>query len=285
MNNYGGLVSPSSGGKLELTNRKNIYRDPWNEVCFYRKDDGTLLPLVSPTSGRKLTIKEDGTYWADGYQFILDDRGILPTFIPDDTLEPAHVEGDYMVGNETGRHFPIRNNGRVIVPFDPIDIDPNLPLDELKAYFEERKRRQYNETQASIDARIEEDERQQQEAVSEAIERIQREGELERSKLGNNVARIKTERFLRIVEDEIEHGHELTQDEYRKLVTIMQSGYLPENMPDSEIAYDSNYVFLRTMLEQVKAGYGLSQEDLAKLISIINEPREEEKNANVNIRN
>ena len=273
--NNSGFVSPASGGKLELTAKENIYKDPLNGVYFYRKKDGTLMPLISPSSGRKLTIKSDGTYWADGYQFILDERGVLPTFIPDDTLEPAHVEGDYMVGNKTGRRFPIRNDGKVIVPFDPIDIDPNVPDDELRAYFEERKRRQYNETQASIDARIEEDERQQQKAVSEAIERIRRESELARFKSENNIARKKTERFLEIVEDEIKNGHEVTPDEYKKLAMIMKNGHLPEDMPDSEIAYDPTYVFLRTKLAQVKAGYGLSQEDLTQMNYIINVSSEE----------
>lgn len=274
MNNYGnkysGIVSPVSGGELEFTDKKNIYKDSHSGVYVYQKADGTLMPLISPTSGMKLTINSDGTYSANGRKFILDDRGIIPTFIPDDTLESAHVDGKYLVGNETGRRFPIRNDGKVIVPFDPIDIDPNLSASEINAYYEARKQRQYNETQEWIDAKIAEDEKINHIAMDEAIKKM------EDKVLGTKATRERTNRFLKIIDEEIADGHELTANELEKLNMIINGGKLPEDIPDSEITYDSNYAFLKTKLNQLKAGYGLSEEDLAMISKILDESSKEE---------
>ena len=66
----------------------------------------------------------------------------------------------------------------------------------------------------------------------------------------------------------------ITEDEYKKIDIIVENGYLPADMTDSEIAYNPTYVFFKAKLEQVKVGR-LSQEDLAKLINIINESRKE----------
>ena len=57
---------------------------------------------------------------------------------------------------------------------------------------------------------------------------------------------------------------------------IINGGKLPEDIPDSEITYDSNYAFLKTKLNQLKAGYGLSEEDLAMISKILDESSKEE---------
>ena len=205
-----------------------------------------------------------------GTKFILDDRGIIPTFIPDDTLEPAHIDGDYLVGNETGRKFPIRSNGKVVVPHDIIDIDPNMSVEEINTYFAARKQRQYHETQEWIDAQIAKEEADYQKAMDNLSDKI----------LGSKETRENTEKFMSIIDEEIANGHELTDKEYAMLDMISRDGHLPEDMSSSEITYDPTYAFLKAKQAQVEAGYGLSQEDIMKLEAIVNgEKAMEEKSS------
>ena len=267
------LISPASGAKLEKTDDKHIYYDKYARVYVHIDDNGKIIPLVSPTSGRKLEINADGTYSADGHKFILDSRGIIPTYIPDDTLEPAHIDGDYLVGNETGRRFPIRDDGKVIMPFDPIDISPDASIEELNAYYQARKERQYNETQEWIDNKLAQDAEEDRIAMDAAIEKLTTE------KFGDKKTRERTDKFLKIVSDEVENGWELSDSDYDKLDMIIRDGKLSEDIPDSEIAYNPTYIYLKEIEEKVKNGGYLTAEELEKIRVILETGKlpEEEK--------
>ena len=267
------LISPASGAKLEKTDDKQIYYDKYARVYVHIDDNGKMLPLISPMSGRKLEINSDGTYSADGHKFILDSRGIIPTYIPDDTLEPAHIDGDYLVGNNTGRRFPIRNDGKVIMPFDPIDISPEASIEELNAYYQARKERQYNETQEWIDNKLIQDAEEDRIAMDAAIEKLTTE------KFGDKKTRERTDKFLKIVSDEVDNGWELSDGDYDKLDMIIKDGKLAEDIPDSEIAYNPTYIYLKEIEEKVKNGGYLTAEELEKIRVILETGKlpEEEK--------
>ena len=264
--NYNGTSpyrSSGTGATLLPTSDKHIYYDKYSKVYEYIRDDGKQIPLKSPTSGMELELTSQPNILVDhkGTKFILEERGIIPTFVPDDTLEPAHIDGDYLVGNTTGRRFPIKSDGRVVVPVDFIDVDPNLPPDELNAYFEARKQRQLAETQEYIDNKIAQDEIESQAAIEAALARM----------YGSKRARDNTDRFLKIINEEIANGHVLTQTETDMLNMISQNGHLPEDMPDSAIDYDHEYAYFQSMI--AKAGNeGLTQEDIAKMSKLLNEP-------------
>lgn len=267
------LISPTSGAKLEQTDDKHVYYDKYSKVHVYVDDNGKIIPLVSPMSGRKLEINADGTYSADGHKFILDSRGVIPTYIPDDTLEPAHIDGDYLVGNETGRRFPIRDDGKVIMPFDPIDISPDASIEELNAYYRARKERQYNETQKWIDNKLAQDAEEDKIAMDAAIEKLTTE------KFGDKKTRERTDKFLKIVSDEVENGWELSDSDYDKLDMIIRNGKLSEDIPDSEIAYNPTYIYLKEIEGKVKNGGYLTAEELEKIRVILETGKlpEEEK--------
>lgn len=262
-NNLIALRSPGSGAALEKTNDEHIYHDGYSGLNVYLTDNGKMIPLINPMNGKKLTINPDGSYYDNGHEFILDERGVLPTFIPDDTLEPAHIEGDYIVGNETGRRFPIREDGKVIMPFDPIDISPNLSADETNAYYEARKRRQYNETQEWIDDKIAKDEEENRIATEKAIERMTTE------KFGNQETRNRTKRFLNIIDEELNNGWGLSNEEFDKLDMIIKDGKLSDDIKDEDIGYNPTYWYLTNLTEKIKNGGYITEEDKYKLTIIL----------------
>ena len=134
------LISHSSRTRLVPAEKENLFYDEHTHLYYMYTDAEKLICLKSPTSNLPLSMNEDGTYSSgDGATFVLDKRGFIPTFMPDDTHEIAHIEGDYLVGNTTGRKYPIREDGRVIVPYLPINIPENASVDEINQYFAKRR--------------------------------------------------------------------------------------------------------------------------------------------------
>lgn len=52
------LLSPRTGGKLELTDRSNILFDPYEGVLNMMNSDGKIIPLISPGSGGKMELTD-----------------------------------------------------------------------------------------------------------------------------------------------------------------------------------------------------------------------------------
>ena len=110
--------SSRTGAKLEKQ-PNGTYLDSYENV-YYIVVDEKPIPLISPETGGPLEIKPDGKLYSPyekGYfQFDVNKKAFIPLFIPDITEEPAHLEGNYLVGNETGRKFYIDEKGNVNVP-------------------------------------------------------------------------------------------------------------------------------------------------------------------------
>ena len=136
-----------TGAKLEKQ-PNGTYFDPYENV-YYIVVDEKPIPLISPETGGPLEIKPDGKLYSpyeNGYfQFDINKKVFIPLFIPDITEEPAHLEGDFLVGNETGRKFYIDNKGNVNVPCDI--LERNQSYDELYEIVK-------NRTQVDIDIKI-----------------------------------------------------------------------------------------------------------------------------------
>ena len=171
-NNNRDFYSPENNSKLVKTGEVNVYYDTYSHLNYYATGEGKLVKLVNPINGLPIAKREDGLYEGNNQVFYLDEnRGVfIPQFVPDDTLEPAHIEGDYLIGNISGRKFPIDAKGFVNVPFDPIDIDSNASMSELNEYFEKRKQEQMSTTQEEIDDKLNEDELKNKKALEFIIE-------------------------------------------------------------------------------------------------------------------
>ena len=213
------LISPDTGAPLIETEKENMYYDKYNKLYYYKNSEGRLIKMTSPMSGSPLNDNEDGTYTADGVKFILDERGILPLYIPDDTREDAHVEGDFLVGNTTGRRFPIKEDGQIVMPIDLIDIPKDATSEEIKKYFEDRKRRQLAETQEWIDETIKNEEERDRLVLEEHRERI-----------NSNKIDKELYNYLTSTKEGIENGEDISQEDIDRLSYIMLNGDMTNDL-------------------------------------------------------
>lgn len=111
------VYSPFNGLELEPTEINGVYKDSIYGM-EYIVNGSVVTKISSPASGGSLVRNADGTY-SDPYIgqiFSFDDKrnAFIPHYIPDETVEPAHIEGNCLVGNNTGRRFEIDDNGRIL---------------------------------------------------------------------------------------------------------------------------------------------------------------------------
>lgn len=149
------LEGPDSGARLVPTENECIFYDKYIGSYYILSDNGKLVGFTSPISGLTLTLGDDG-YYSSGCtdKYIFDKDRFVPMYIPDDTLEDAHIEGDYLVGNNTGRRFPINDDGSISMPYEPINIPDNATEEEINLYMKNRKLRQLVMSQEEIDQNI-----------------------------------------------------------------------------------------------------------------------------------
>lgn len=229
------LISPDTGAPLIETEKENMYYDKYNKLYYYKNSEGRLIKMTSPMSGSPLNDNEDGTYTADGGKFFLDERGIIPLYIPDDTMEDAHVEGNFLVGNITGRRFPIKEDGQIVMPVDFIDIPKDATSEEIKKYFEDRKKRQLAETQEWIDETIKNDEESDRLVLEEYRDKVNKETaeEIERINnefLQNNKIDKRLYDYLTSTKERVENGEEISQEDVDRLTYIMFNGTMPNDI-------------------------------------------------------
>lgn len=168
-------INSNDGLELEQTSKSDIYYDKYSKTYYKVDETGKTTRLISTSSGANLQPTDTENIFYDPYikkYYVVNEHGVLPAFIPDSTSEPAHVDGNYLVGNDSGRKFPIDDNGNIKMPYDPITISPEASTEEMNKYFEERKTRQFNMTQEEIDKRIAEDDRIDQEAIDNVNNQI-----------------------------------------------------------------------------------------------------------------
>ncbi len=110
------LKDRASGDDLIINDQGNLTNLASGASYFReRSASSSLVELKDPISGGTLEMGDDGSYVSEstGQRFEFDENNsrFIPLYIPDDTLEGAHVEGNELVANETGRRFPIMNDG------------------------------------------------------------------------------------------------------------------------------------------------------------------------------
>jgi len=78
----------------------------------------TIIALRDPMSGGELLPNDDGTFLSKstGKNFTLYNEHFVPLYVPDNTLEPAHIENGRLIGNDTGRSFEISHKGVILTP-------------------------------------------------------------------------------------------------------------------------------------------------------------------------
>ncbi len=110
--------SPDSLGKL-VKGEDNFYHDPYGgETYTVNQETGVVTALRDPMSGGKLIPKEDGTFLSEsaGGTFTFYKEHFVPLYVPDTTLEPAHIENGKLIGDKTGRSFEISEKGVILTP-------------------------------------------------------------------------------------------------------------------------------------------------------------------------
>jgi hypothetical protein len=97
-----------------------LYSSRYDNIRYIVSDTGAIKPLIDPFSGGSLTQNADGTYQSlsTGKPFIYDSikDSLIPLYVPDDSGELGHIEGEMLVGNETGRRFEIDHDGTILTP-------------------------------------------------------------------------------------------------------------------------------------------------------------------------
>lgn len=124
-----------TGDELIETSNEGIFVDPHHKTQFVIGDSGNFIELSSPTSGGSLARKDDGSYY-DAYSggtFVFDAsrEAFIPLFLPDDSMEPARIEGNMLIGINSGTSYEIDTNGKVLTP-EEISFQRNKGMDDIK---------------------------------------------------------------------------------------------------------------------------------------------------------
>lgn len=113
------LESPGSGAPLVPTDNPNIFHDKYSGLDCYVYSDGTVKALDGGKGFGTLHYNEEGNlisdYTGNEFKFDVEGRRFIPLFNPD-TQEPSHIEGNELVGNETGERFQIAEDGGILTP-------------------------------------------------------------------------------------------------------------------------------------------------------------------------
>lgn len=95
----------------------NLFKSEQDGTYFHIENEN-ITPLKDPFNYGNLIPNKDGTYLSEatGKSFIYnsDKDAMIPLYVPDITGEPAHIEGNELVADKTGRRFEIANNGAIM---------------------------------------------------------------------------------------------------------------------------------------------------------------------------
>ena len=120
---------------LRETDIEGIFEDPFYKTKFVAGSSGRMVELSSPTSGGQLVRSEDGSYtdpyMGGKFMFDAEKEAFIPLFLPDDSMEPARIEGNNLVGITSGTTYVIDNNGKVLTP-EELSFQRNKAMDEVK---------------------------------------------------------------------------------------------------------------------------------------------------------
>ena len=127
----------------KLIKQGNYYLDE-NTGVMYIESNSTYIPMKDPYSGGKLIPNEDGTFHSPytDQNFTFDEKrnAFIPQYIYYDetNIEPAHIEGDYLVGNNSGTRYLISEQGKILTPKEIEFIQKNRESQETAAWKIER---------------------------------------------------------------------------------------------------------------------------------------------------
>ena len=184
------------------------------------------VPLKDPISGSKLVPVANGIFHSDNLNgdFIYDEKknSFIPLFIADLTQERAHIEGEYLVGNESGRRFPITPWGEVLLPYNkPKNLRTIEEINEEKNRLMHMGQLEINQI---INRQLDEVHRSRElHAIDEKIT-------LERQ----NAINVANERVEAIISDTEEKLRE-RQEKINKYVEIMEKIYEKRYISDTEL--------------------------------------------------
>lgn len=213
------VYSPINGLELKSTDTTNIYQDSIYGIK-YIDSDGVLVKISSPASGGSMMRNEDGTY-SDPYigkvfSFDSKRKAFIPHYIPDDTLEPAHIEGDFLVANSTGRRFMIDANGHVLTPEE---------ISFQAKHGEDLARIAKMEKDGTIDSYLQKA-KERREETQQQLEKMRQEGTLDEyfSSLINNDEKTSNHHILDEIDTLIENIGEQSKDTLDELMSYFDVG-------------------------------------------------------------
>ena len=105
----GGTLSPQLEPPTILDNLLNRLSTTNNPLLYkliskLAKDEQTPKTFISDYTGETFTWDETR-------------KAFIPNYVPDDELyEKGHIEGDYLVGNTTGKRYKISPRGEILTP-------------------------------------------------------------------------------------------------------------------------------------------------------------------------
>lgn len=214
------VYSPINGAELEATSIANIYRDTVYGT-EYIVNNGIVTKISSPSSGGNLIRNSDGTY-TDPYiaqVFSFDDtrNAFIPHYIPDDTAEPAHIEGNFLVGNDSGRRFEIDANGRILTPAE---------ISFQARHGEDMATIARMEADGTIDEYLERASQRSRE-IQQSLEQKRQEGTLDAyfDSLVNGNSLDEEQQTLTSFDEVMEHIGELTEEELDELMIHFNDGH------------------------------------------------------------
>lgn len=251
------IVDPETGAPL-IPKGNNLYFSEYTGVYCRINKDGRIAAIRDPETGAPLIPKPDGTYYSEYLKgsFIYDEKreNYIPLFIMDLTGEPAHIEGDFLVGNDSNRRFPILPHGKVLLP-----LHETKPLKTLEEFLAE-KNRLFNQPQSEINKllniqffnykseildKIDKKTMEERKALKEKLEsEIQdmQDKTNEKMEQRRNILNFIMDLYVKMTRDEYISSEEIeTLNEYKK------EGLLPKEIDEINSYYNST---LSNVLEE-----------------------------------
>lgn len=192
------LKSPLNGAFL-IPNSDGTFHTDYDSTTYFLGKNNNVIPQIDPYNRGEIEVV-DGKLISKftGAEFTYDSNreAYIPHYIPDDSLEPAHIEGDFLVGDTSGRKFPIDSDGTILTP--------------KEEFIREIQRRQ-----------------------AENLKKMEEDGTLEewfseRSKLP--VEKVEKTPLQLYLENIKSHPEDVTEKDLENLTTLMLKGELPEEV-------------------------------------------------------
>lgn len=128
-------LNPYNDEELKATNIEGVFEDPRYKTQFIVGASGKLVEISSPSSGGAMVRADDGSYMdpyiGGKYSFDANKEAFIPLFLPDESMEPARIEGNQLIGINSGTTYEIDANGKVLTP-EELSFQRSKAMDEIK---------------------------------------------------------------------------------------------------------------------------------------------------------